>query len=109
MKRRGIKLMLLGAIFTIAVIMGSAALAQIYEVRDDIVTHISDIADHPAGYLVRNKDGYVGVFYQGSRRPVFITEIPVGTLGVQDREDMRKGISVATRQELIQLLEDLGG
>ena len=108
MKRRGFKLMLLGVIFTVAVVMGSAALAQIYEIRDYTVAHISEIADHPAGYLVRNADGYIGVYYQDGRRPVFITEIPVGTLGVHDREEVKQGIPVETRQELIQLLEDLG-
>ncbi|MCL2843553.1 MAG: hypothetical protein FWE28_08865 [Oscillospiraceae bacterium] len=108
MKRRVLKLLALGAIFTVAVIMGSAALAQLYEVRDYTVTHMSDIADHPAGYLVRNTDGYIGVYYQDGRRPIFITEIPMASLGEYDRNEIKQGISVATRQELIQLLEDLG-
>ena len=108
MRRRTLKLMLLGIIFTAAVIMGSAALAQMQEVRDYTVTHIADIADNPAGYLVRNTGGYIGVYYQNRRYPVFITEIPLATLIAYDREEIKQGISVETRQELVELLEDLG-
>jgi len=108
MKIRTFKLFSLGVIFTVALVMGSIAIAQIYETQDYTVEHMADIADHPSGYFLRDSEGYIGVYYKDRGHPVFITNIPLASLRGQDREDVEQGIAVATRKELIQLLEDLG-
>ena len=107
MKHRTLKLVSLGVILAVALVMGSVALGQISAVDDYLVEHMADIADYP-GYLLRDRDGYLAVYYRGRGYPVFLTEIPTTTLSGQDREDARHGISIATRQELIELLEDFG-
>ena len=107
MKHRTLKLISLGVILVVAIVMGSVALGQISATDDYLVEHLADIADHP-GYLLRDRDGYLAVYYKGRGYPVFLSGIPTATLWGQDREDAKRGISIATRRELIELLEDFG-
>ena len=107
MKYRTLKLVSLAVICIVAFVTGSIALGQIYATDDYLVEYLADIEDHP-GYWVQDADGYIGVYYKGWGHPIFISSIPVASLGRQDREDIEKGISVTTRQELMELLEDLG-
>ena len=108
MRHRTLKLVSLGVIFAVALVMSSVALGQISATNDYKVEHLADIADHQPGYWVRETEGFIGVYYKGRGHPVFISHIPLASLRGQDRADVEKGISVATRQELIELLEDLG-
>jgi len=105
--KRTAKLVSLGVLVVIAITVATIALAQITAADDYLVTHIADIADHP-GYLVTDSQGYVAVFYHGRGYPVYITRTPVSTLRGVDRDDVARGITVETRTELIELLEDLG-
>jgi len=105
--KRTTKLVSLGVLVVIAITLGTMALAQITAADDYLVTHIADIADHP-GYLVTDLEGYITVFYQGRGYPVYITNTPLATLREVDRDDVKRGILVETRMELIKLLEDLG-
>ncbi|MCL2367700.1 MAG: hypothetical protein FWC72_01780 [Oscillospiraceae bacterium] len=107
MKNKTIKLVSLGLIVAVAIVMGSMALGQIYATNDYLVEHMADILDHP-GYLVRGVEGFVGVYYKGRGYPAFISNIPLASLRHADRADVEKGITVQTRRELIELLEDLG-
>ena len=107
MHYRTFKLVSLGVIVVLALVMGGTALGQISATDDYMVEYLADIADHP-GYWVRDTDGYIGVYYKGRGYPVFISNIPLATLRGRDRADVEKGISVATRRELIELLEDFG-
>ena len=108
MKHRTLKLVSLGVIFAVALVTGSIALGQISATGEYRVEYLADIADHPAGYWVRDTEGFIGVYYKGRGHPVFISHIPLASLRGMDRSDVEKGISVATRAELIALLEDLG-
>jgi len=105
--KRLFKLVSLAVVLTVAIVMATMALAQISATDDYMVTHLADIAEHP-GYLVRNTEGFISVYYRGRGYPVFISNIPLASLRGRDREDVEKGISVETRRELIELLEDLG-
>jgi len=105
--KRTVKLVSLGVIFAVAVVMASTALAQISATDDYLVEHIADIADHP-GYLVKERDGFLTVFYKGRGYPVFISNIPLASLRGVDRQEVERGILVETRTELIKLLEDFG-
>ena len=107
MKHRTLKLLSLGVILAVALVMGSTALGQIAATDHYLVEYMAEIADHP-GYLVRDRDGYLAVYYKGSGYPVFLSDIPTSTLRGQDREDVKRGISIATRRELVELLEDFG-
>jgi len=108
MKRKTLKLVSLGIIFAVALVMGSIALAQIAETDDYIVSYLADIADHPGGYWVRDVEGYIGVYYKGRGHHIYRSNIPLASLRGQDRTDVEKGISVATRDDLIELLQDFG-
>ena len=91
----------------VAIGMASAAIGQIYETRADLVTHMSDIEEY-SGYMLKEVEGYIGVFYYGRGYPAFITNIPLASLRGVDKEDVMQGIFISTRQELIALLEDFG-
>jgi len=108
MKYRSLKLVSLGVILAVALLMGATALGQISAHNYYRVEHLADIADHPDGYWVRGRDGYIAVYYKGWGHPVFLSHIPLATLRGQDRTDVEKGISVASRRELMELLEDFG-
>lgn len=60
-------------------------------------------------YVLREHDGYVGVFSpEGGKTPVHLTDIQVKTLPETDRRQLNEGISVSGDAALAQLLEDLG-
>ena len=102
-----IRLITLGVLLAVALVMGSMALAQISATDDYLVDRLADIADHP-GYVIKDLDGYIAVYFRGRGHPVYITSIPVVNLPSVDRESMKKGITVETRQEMIEILEDFG-
>jgi len=83
------------------------ALGRIAATDDYLVEHLADIAEHP-GYLVRDTEGYIGIYYKGHGYPVFITNIPLASLRGRDRTEVEEGIIVWTRRELMELLEDFG-
>ena len=58
---------------------------------------------------LRESGGYVAVFETGrSREPLRVTRIELKCLRAADRAMVEAGIPVLSRQELLQLLEDLG-
>ena len=62
-----------------------------------------------AEYILRDYDGYVGVFdAEQDRAPLQITAIETGALRQTDRDMLQGGISVGSREQLLLLLEDLG-
>jgi len=62
-----------------------------------------------AMYYVRESGGYVAVFEtRRARAPLRVTGIELKCLREADRAMVEAGIPVLSRQELLQLLEDLG-
>ena len=105
---RTIKLVSLGLIVALALVMSTMAVAQILSVTEYSVGSLAEIEDHPAGYILKGRDGYIGVYYKGHGHPIYITNIPLRSLRGVDREDIEAGLTVESRLELIKLLEDLG-
>ena len=105
---RTIKLLSLGLIVAVALIMGSMAVAQILAVTEHAVGSLAEIEDRPEGYILKGRDGYIGVYYRDHGHPIYITNIPLASLRGVDREDIEAGLTVETRTELIKILEDFG-
>lgn len=105
---RTIKLISLAVIVATALIMGSMAVAQVLSVTEVAVGSLAEIQDHPQGYILRSRDGYIGVYYKDHGHPIYVTNIPLASLREVDRADIEAGLTVETRLELIKLLEDLG-
>lgn len=62
-----------------------------------------------AAFFLRAEDGYVGVFPSSrGREPLRVTRIELRGLRRVDRAMIEAGLPVRSRQELLQLLEDLG-
>ena len=97
-----------GALYT-----GAEAMRSLRQVPDphfpaEIYARYARNADSAAYYL-RQEGKYVAVFPGGkSREPEQVTGIELQGLRRADRAMIEAGIPVASRQELLQLLEDLG-
>ena len=62
-----------------------------------------------AAYFLRSNEGFVGVFSSAAgREPLRVTAIELRSLRRVDRAMIEAGLPVRSRQELLQLLEDLG-
>ena len=62
-----------------------------------------------SAYLLGEMDGNVAIFDgAGSSPPLTVTGIEMDSLRQRDREMIAAGLPVASREELAQLLEDLG-
>jgi len=60
-------------------------------------------------YIMRDKDGYVGVFLEGdANNPIYMTDIVVLSLPEADREMLKEGIRVSGEEALREMLEDFG-
>jgi hypothetical protein len=60
-------------------------------------------------YMVREYNGYVGVFYPAeSDLPTNLTDIPVRSLPLSDRLALAAGIGAEDYGQVVQLLEDFG-
>ena len=105
---RTVKLVALGLIVAVALVMGTTALAQIFAVTEYLAQNLAEIEDHPEGYILRERDGFIGVYYKGRPHPAYLTRIPLSSLRAVDRAEIQRGLIVETRTELIQVLEDFG-
>ena len=62
-----------------------------------------------SAYMLKSLDGVVAVYEGENRRvPADVTDIDVTLLRRADRAMLEKGIPAASREEVLQLLEDLG-
>lgn len=61
-----------------------------------------------AAYVLRDFEGYVSVFAPDEDpQPLQITSIPTESLRDRDRDMLRSGLTVGSREQLLMLLEDL--
>ena len=66
-------------------------------------------AQRAAGYVLGAADGSVAVYAGGDlKTPLRVTEIEMASLREADRALIAAGLSVGTREEVLQMLEDLG-
>lgn len=59
-------------------------------------------------YILKLNGEYLAVFISGDNTPVETTDIHISSLRHIDREQLKHGISVDSREELLLLLEDYG-
>lgn len=60
-------------------------------------------------YVLRDCNGYVAV-YDGAdaKKPTTVTDIEVSTLRALDRQMLKNGLEIDSREKLMMTLEDLG-
>lgn len=59
------------------------------------------------GYLLREYEGYVAVWYPaGATSPAMVTDIRTSDLPLADRAELREGVPAADRGAVMRLLED---
>ena len=59
-------------------------------------------------YVLKDYEGYVSVFAPDEDpQPLQITSIPTESLRDRDRDMLRSGLTVGSREQLLMLLEDL--
>ncbi|MBQ5405658.1 MAG: hypothetical protein IIU18_03420 [Oscillospiraceae bacterium] len=104
---------LLMALMAAAAFTGAEAWRSLRAPEDKNLPHeiydsFAERAEGAVCYL-RESGGYVAVFETGrSREPLRVTRIELKCLRAADRAMVEAGIPVLSRQELLQLLEDLG-
>ena len=104
---------LLALLGTAAVYTGLGAVKSLHPaVRDALPTEIYarySAREEAAQFFLKSCDGFVAVYTASrSRAPESVTAIEVASLRSADRAMIERGITVADRQELLELLEDLG-
>ena len=57
-------------------------------------------------YIVRETDGFIGIYENQSQTPYQILDIVVAELPEKDREMLKEGIVVKSNEELSLLIED---
>ena len=71
--------------------------------------HRANAAREAQGYVLGALGDSVAVYAGGDlKNPLDVTDIELASLRETDRELITKGMPVASREELLQLLEDLG-
>ena len=66
------------------------------------------VAITKTSYTVREYEGAVSVFTAAEDAPLIITEIEVSGLRSVDQKMIREGITLASYEDVLMLLEDLG-
>lgn len=108
-----LKLALLTVLTAAAVYTGSEAARSLRPTTHDALpTEIYarySSREESAKFFLKNCDGFVAV-YAGTkgRTPETVTSIEISSLRGADRAMLERGIPVADRQELLELLEDFG-
>lgn len=105
--KRKTKLTVVTALSLCSVFCAGAAVSS---VRGDVTpAQVVSYDGAQAEYIVRDYEGYVGVFdADRDRTPLQVTAIEVSALRQTDRDLLQGGISVGDREQLLLLLEDLG-
>lgn len=96
------------ALFTAGDALQQLRRAPVSHLPEEIYERFSRRADD-AAYFLRREGNYVAI-YEGkrARTPARVTEIELKNLRRADRAMIEAGLPVGSRQELLQLLEDLG-
>lgn len=111
--RLKMKMTALALIATLAVYTALGAARSLRPaVHDSVPTEIYarfSAREESAEYFLKDCDGFVAVYEAAkSRAPETVTAIETASLRGADRAMIEKGIPVSDRQELLELLEDLG-
>lgn len=76
-------------------------------VEEAIVTKEGSISEEE--FILKEYEGYIGIFAGGNgKTPIAVTEIDVDTLRNIDKRLLAEGVRVRGREEMAELLEDLG-
>ena len=104
--KTAIRIIICVCLLAVAVTMAAFTLADLSRLGD------GGAAERPAaGLLLADYQGSIAVFESGDRgrnEPIRITDIPLASLRDSDREMIERGYAVASQEELLALLEDLG-
>lgn len=102
-----LRLVSAGILAMAAIVMCTTTTVQLASAGGETVQTMSQVQEGE-GYLLKAYEGYVGVYYSGEEYPALVTGIALSTLREHDRQLIEQGYEVATREELMQILEDLG-
>lgn len=102
------KFIFLSIIIVLSLATASTAIVQIVAAEIRSASSLSEIELETEGYIIKACEGYVGVYYGNEEYPAIITEISLDNLREHDRQLVEKGIEVSNRDDLMQVLEDLG-
>jgi hypothetical protein len=101
--------------FLIVAAVASAVSALAVETKNvhgksfEEIEYREETDDVREGFILKEYEGYIGIFSPGFEKiPITVTDIEVSTLREADKQLLRAGIFAASREEMMQLLEDFG-
>ena len=104
--KTGIRIIILTVMLALALTMATFTIAGF---RSRAEARGEEPGASGSAYLLGETNGSVAVFDAGDlKTPLRVTGIEVGSLRRRDRELIAAGLPVASKEELAQLLEDLG-
>jgi len=105
---RNLRHITLLAIVAISLFISLLSAVQYVSAAKEPSNNLSSIESQSDGYLLKDCNGFVGVYYSGEDYPAVITEISLDSLRQYDRELVISGFRVESREQLMSVLEDLG-
>ncbi|GHU57333.1 hypothetical protein FACS1894132_14910 [Clostridia bacterium] len=79
----------------------AVVISEVYE------TNLTTVVTKPIGYVMREYEGVVAVFREGSDLPYQVLDYPMYLLSDDDKIAIEKGIYVETEAEIRRLIEDI--
>lgn len=96
----------LGGLAISAVLVGGAA-AYVGSVGSSVISNVSKLADTVKCYIVRQHNGGIAVFEEGSTQPVAAFSLPAESISAADARLLEDGIRLSGVDDVLRLLEDL--
>ncbi len=94
-----------GGLVALALVGGSAAYAA--SAAEDVLSAAEQTAAELSCYVVREYNGAVALFKDGSAEPLAVYSTPLEEINPLDAELLREGIRLRGLSEVSRLLEDL--
>lgn len=95
---------LAAAMVSAALVGGSAA--YVLSVSNEVMAEVDGLSEQLSCYTIREYEGQIALFKDGSEQPVAVYSIPVEGINPADYELLREGIRLQNLSEVSRLLED---
>lgn len=96
---------LAGALVSVAIVGCGAA--YVISASDEVMAEVSELSNELSYYVIREYNGDIALFKDGSDEPVAIYDLPAEGINAADYELLREGIRLQGLSDVTRLLEDL--
>ena len=94
-----------GGLVALALVGGSAA--YVASAAGNVLTAAEQTAAELSCYIIKEHNGSVALFRDGSEEPLAVYSTPIGEINPMDAELLREGIRLRGLSEVSRIVEDL--